>query len=56
MSAAHAEAAALQARIAQAKEQKDIDGAVNLAASARRLIASMEEVESGPKPPHRSAQ
>ncbi|MDP9267471.1 MAG: hypothetical protein M3P27_03995 [Acidobacteriota bacterium] len=56
LAAAHAEAAALQARIAQAKEQKDIDGAVNLAASARRLITSMEELESGPKPPHRSAQ
>ncbi|MBI2678686.1 MAG: hypothetical protein HYX28_07870 [Candidatus Koribacter versatilis] len=56
LAAAHAEAAALQAQIAQAKEQKNIDGAVNLSASARRLIGLMEELESGPKPPQRSAQ
>ena len=56
LAAAHAEAAGLQAQIAQAKEKKNIDGAVNLAASARRLIGLMEELESGAKPPQRSAQ
>lgn len=56
LAAAHQEAAAIQAQIAQAKEKKNIDGAVNLAASARRLIALMEEMEHGPKPPQRSAQ
>jgi hypothetical protein len=54
--AAHEEAAALQAQVAQAKEKKNIDGAVNLAATARRLIALMEELEPGSKPPQRSAQ
>lgn len=56
LAAAHQEAAALQAQIAHAKEKKNIDGAVNLAASARRLIGLMEEMEHGPKPPQRSAQ
>jgi len=37
-------------------QRRDIDGAVNLAASARRLIGLMEELEIGPKPPQRSAQ
>jgi len=55
LAAAHQEAAAVQAQIAAAKEKKNIDGAVNLSASARRLIGLMEEIEHGPKPPQRSA-
>ena len=56
LTAAHEEAAALQAQVAQAKEKKNIDGAVNLAATARRLLALIEELEPGAKPPQRSAQ
>jgi hypothetical protein len=56
LTVAHEEAAALQAQVAQAKEKKNIDGAVNLAATARRLLALMEELEPTTKPPQRSAQ
>jgi hypothetical protein len=56
LAAGHAEAAAIQAQIAQAKEKKNIDAAVNLAASARRLIGLMEEIEKGAKPPQGSKQ
>ena len=56
LTAAHQEAAALQAQVAVAKEKKNIDGAVNLAATARRLLALIEELEPGAKPPQRSAQ
>lgn len=43
--AAHAEAAQLQELIAAAKDAKNIDAAVNLAASAKRLLAGIEEAE-----------
>jgi hypothetical protein len=56
LASAHDEAAALQAQVAVAKEKKNIDAAVNLAASARRLIGMMEEIEKAPKPPQRSGQ
>lgn len=56
LAAAHQEAAALQAQIALAKAKQNIDGAVNLSATARRLIGLMEEMERGPKPPQRSKQ
>lgn len=41
----HAEVAFLQEGIAKAKEQKDIDSAVNLAATCKRMLALMEEAE-----------
>jgi hypothetical protein len=56
LASAHDEAAALQAQVAVAKEKKNIDAAVNLAASARRLIGMLEEIEKTPKPPQRSGQ
>ncbi len=43
--AAHAEAAQLQELIAKAKDARNIDAAVNLAASAKRLLAGIEEAE-----------
>lgn len=42
---AHAEAAQLQELIAEAKDAKNIDAAVNLAASSKRLLAAIEEAE-----------
>ncbi len=42
---AHLEAAQLQELIAKAKDAKNIDAAVNLAASAKRLLAGIEEAE-----------
>ena len=44
---AHSEAAHLQAEIASAKDRKDIDTAVNLAATAKRLLALVEQTEKG---------
>lgn len=43
--AAHLEAAQLQELIAKAKDAKNIDAAVNLAASAKRLLAGIDEAE-----------
>lgn len=43
--AAHAEAAQIQERIAEAKEKKNIDAAVNLAATSKRLLATAAEAE-----------
>jgi hypothetical protein len=45
LAAAHAEAAQMQEHIAKAKEKKDIDAAVNLAASSKRLISLTAEAE-----------
>jgi hypothetical protein len=45
IAAAHAEAAQMQERIAAAKEQKNVDAAVNLAASSKRLLALIAEAE-----------
>lgn len=45
LSAAHAEAAQIQERIAEAKEKKNIDAAVNLAATAKRLLSMAAEAE-----------
>ncbi len=42
---AHAEVALLQESIAKAKERKDIDAAVNLAATCKRMLALIEEAE-----------
>lgn len=42
---AHAEVAQLQERIAEAKEKKNIDAAVNLAATSKRLSAQIAEAE-----------
>ena len=42
---AHGEIALLQESIAKAKERKDIDAAVNLAASCKRMLALLEEAE-----------
>lgn len=42
---AHVEAAQLQELIAEAKDAKNIDAAVNLAASAKRLLAGIDEAE-----------
>ncbi len=44
---AHSEAAHLQAEIASAKDRKDIDTAVNLSATAKRLLALVEQAEKG---------
>jgi hypothetical protein len=43
---AHAEAARIQEQVARAKEARNIDAAVNLAASGKRLLALMEEAET----------
>jgi|SRR5579872_4895048 len=45
ISMAHNEAALMQARIAEAKERNDIDGAVALAATGKRLLSLLEEAE-----------
>ena len=42
---AHAEVALLQESIARSKERKDIDAAVNLAATCKRMLALIEEAE-----------
>ena len=42
---AHAEAARIQEQVARAKDARNIDAAVNLAASGKRLLALMEEAE-----------
>lgn len=41
----HAEAAQIQERIAEAKDAKNIDAAVNLAATAKRLLGQIAEAE-----------
>ena len=46
IAAAHAEAAQVQELIAAAKEQKNIDAAVNLAASSKRLLSLIAEAEN----------
>jgi hypothetical protein len=43
--AAHAEAAQMQEQIARAKDAKNIDAAVNLAATQKRLLAAIAETE-----------
>jgi hypothetical protein len=43
--AAHAEAALLQERVAEAKDARNIDAAVNLAASSKRLLAVIADAE-----------
>jgi hypothetical protein len=45
LAAAHVEAAQINERIAEAKEKKNIDAAVNLAATAKRLLAMAAEAE-----------
>jgi hypothetical protein len=40
---ARAQSERMQAAVAEAKEQKNIDAAVNLAATNKRLLALMEE-------------
>lgn len=45
ISQARVEAAQLQAQIAAAKDRKDIDTAVNLAATAKRLLALLDQTE-----------
>ncbi|MEO5937091.1 MAG: hypothetical protein ABIP81_07740 [Terriglobales bacterium] len=45
INAAHLEAAQLQELIAEAKDAKNIDAAVNLAASAKRLLGAIDEAE-----------
>lgn len=45
ISLAHAEAALMQERVAQAKDARNIDAAVNLAATAKRLLALLEQAE-----------
>ena len=42
---AHAEAAVIQERIAESKDENDIDGAGRMAASAKRLLSQIEEAE-----------
>lgn len=42
---AHTEAAEIQARIAEAKDKRNIDAAVNLAATCKRLLGLVEEAE-----------
>lgn len=42
---AHAEAARIQEQVARAQDARNIDAAVNLAASGKRLLALMEEAE-----------
>ena len=46
---AHAEVGLLQEAIAQAKDAKNIDGAVNLAATTKRLLALIDETEKQAK-------
>jgi hypothetical protein len=45
ISLAHAEAALMQERVARAKDARNIDAAVNLAATAKRLLALIEQAE-----------
>ena len=45
ISLGHAEAALMQERVAKAKDAKNIDAAVNLAATAKRLLALLEQAE-----------
>jgi len=45
ISLAHAEAALMQERVARAKDTRNIDAAVNLAATAKRLLALLEQAE-----------
>ena len=45
ISTAHAEAAQMQERIAAAKDAKNIDAAVNLAATHKRLLSLLAESE-----------
>ena len=42
---AHVEASQMQERIAEAKDKKNIDDAVNLAATAKRLLGVLDEAE-----------
>jgi len=41
----HAEASLVQEKVARAKDNNSIDAAVNLAATAKRLLATLEEAE-----------
>jgi hypothetical protein len=45
ITAAHVEAGTLQEQVSIAKEAKNIDAAVNLAATAKRLLSLLEEAE-----------
>ena len=45
ISVAHAEAAMLQEKVAEAKDAKNIDASVNLAATAQRLLATIDQAE-----------
>jgi hypothetical protein len=45
ISLAHSEASQIQERIAEAKDKKNIDAAVNLAATAKRLLSALDEAE-----------
>jgi hypothetical protein len=42
---AHVQAASIQEHVAKAKDKADIDAAVNLAATAKRLLAVLAETE-----------
>jgi len=46
---AQLESAKIQARIAVAKQAKDIDAAVNLAATSKRLLSVLDEAEKPAK-------
>jgi hypothetical protein len=45
ISLGHAEASQIQERIAEAKDKKNIDAAVSLAATAKRLLGVLDEAE-----------
>jgi hypothetical protein len=45
ISLGHAEASQIQERIAEAKDKKNIDAAVSLAATAKRLLSALDEAE-----------
>jgi hypothetical protein len=42
---AHVQAAAIQEHVAKAKDRGDIDAAVSLAATAKRLLSLIDETE-----------
>src|SRR5438270_2481103 len=45
LAVAHVEAALIQERIAEAKDEKDVDGAGRMAASDKRLLSQIEQTE-----------
>jgi hypothetical protein len=45
ISLGHAEASQMQERIAEAKDKKNIDAAVSLAATAKRLLSALDGAE-----------